>query len=62
VVTGGNGFIGSHLVEALAGRGYELQCLVRKTSNLQWLQDVPVEFLRIYYRADRYSLYNELQG
>jgi GntR family transcriptional regulator len=25
-------------------------------------QDVPVEFLRIYYRADRYSLYNELQG
>jgi len=25
-------------------------------------QDIPVEFLRIYYRADRYSLYNELQG
>jgi GntR family transcriptional regulator len=25
-------------------------------------QDVPVEFLRIYYRADRYALYNELQG
>ncbi|MDI7276760.1 MAG: GntR family transcriptional regulator [Anaerolineae bacterium] len=24
--------------------------------------DVPVEFLRIYYRGDRYSLYNELQG
>lgn len=24
--------------------------------------NVPVEFLRIYYRADRYSLYNELQG
>jgi GntR family transcriptional regulator len=25
-------------------------------------QDVPVEFLRTYYRADRYSLYNELSG
>ena len=25
-------------------------------------QDIPVEFLRIYYRADRYALYNELQG
>ena len=25
-------------------------------------QNVPVEFLRIYYRADRYSLYNDLQG
>jgi len=24
--------------------------------------DVPIEFLRIYYRADRYVLYNELQG
>ncbi len=24
--------------------------------------DLPVEFLRIHYRADRYSLYNELQG
>jgi GntR family transcriptional regulator len=25
-------------------------------------ENVPVEFLRIYYRADRYILYNELQG
>ncbi len=25
-------------------------------------QNIPIEFLRIYYRADRYSLYNELQG
>ena len=24
--------------------------------------DVPVEFLRVYYRADRYVLYNELSG
>jgi len=24
--------------------------------------NLPVEFLRIYYRADRYSLYCELQG
>jgi GntR family transcriptional regulator len=25
-------------------------------------EDVPVEFLKIYYRADRYVLYNELSG
>ena len=25
-------------------------------------QNVPVEFLRVYYRGDRYSLYNELQA
>jgi GntR family transcriptional regulator len=24
--------------------------------------NVPVEFLRIYYRGDRYTLYNELQA
>ncbi len=25
-------------------------------------REIPIEFLRIYYRADRYVLYNELQG
>jgi GntR family transcriptional regulator len=25
-------------------------------------ENVPIEFLRIYYRGDRYSLYSELQG
>ena len=25
-------------------------------------RNIPLEFLRIYYRADRYSLYSELQG
>ena len=24
--------------------------------------NVPAEFLQAYYRADRYTLYNELQG
>ncbi len=24
--------------------------------------DIPMEFLRIYYRADRYVIYNELTG
>jgi len=26
------------------------------------LENIPVEFLRIYYRGDRYALYNELTG
>lgn len=31
--------------------------------RVSYSQDnVPIEFLRIYYRADRYVLYNELQG
>ena len=36
-VTGGTGFIGSHLVERLIDQGYHVTCLTRKTSNLRWL-------------------------
>ena len=43
LVTGANGFIGSHLCEALVAKGWEVRALVRKTSNLQWLSDVPVK-------------------
>lgn len=44
-VTGGNGFIGSFLAEFLLEKGYEVCCLVRPTSNLQWVKDLPVRFV-----------------
>jgi nucleoside-diphosphate-sugar epimerase len=38
LVTGATGFIGSHLAEELVKRGYAVTCLVRKTSNLRWIE------------------------
>ena len=45
LVTGANGFVGSHLVEGLLERGYQIRCLVRKTSNLRWLSGLRVEYV-----------------
>ena len=38
VVTGANGFVGSHLVDYLLSKNFEVRCIVRKSSNLQWLE------------------------
>ena len=42
-MTGATGFIGSHLVEALLQKEVQVQCLVRQTSDLTWLKNLPIE-------------------
>lgn len=44
LVTGANGFVGSHLAAALVQRGYQVRCMVRKTSDLRYVQSLPVEW------------------
>jgi dihydroflavonol-4-reductase len=43
LVTGGTGFLGSHVVRALADRGDELRLLARKTSRLEYLSGIDHE-------------------
>jgi dihydroflavonol-4-reductase len=46
VVTGGSGFVGSHLVDLLISKGHQVKCIVRETSSLKWLENKDVEIIK----------------
>jgi len=45
LVTGATGFIGSHTAEKLLAKGYDVRCIIRKTSNLRWLEGKNFELI-----------------
>lgn len=61
LVTGANGFIGSHLVHTLADRGWDVSCLVRKTSRLESLDRSSVRLV-IGEIRDKESLRAAVRG
>ncbi len=61
LITGANGFIGSHLTERLLQDNMKVRCLVRKTSNLQWLKNLETEIV-FGDIEDTESLENAVKG
>ena len=60
LVSGANGFTGSYLIKLLLKKGYQVKGIVRKTSNLEAIKDLPVE---LYYAdlATHPSFYDAMQ-
>jgi nucleoside-diphosphate-sugar epimerase len=56
-VTGANGFIGSHVVEALLDKGYQIKALIRKTADTRWINNLPLEI--VYGAITDYSTVKE---
>jgi nucleoside-diphosphate-sugar epimerase len=44
LLTGANGFVGSHIAERLAADGHAVKCMVRPTADRRWLQDGRLEY------------------
>lgn len=61
LVTGGTGFVGSHVARALTARGYQVRILRRKTSRLDAVTDIDCEHV-IGDVNDPESLRSAMQG
>ena len=61
VVTGGTGFIGSHLVEELVARGHDVVCIVRPEAARRWIASVQAQFVDCGFQ-DRRQLARAIAG
>ncbi|MFC1530754.1 NAD-dependent epimerase/dehydratase family protein [Gemmatimonadota bacterium] len=61
LLTGATGFLGSHVAEALVAEGWTVRCTVRKTSNLRWIESLPVDRVTADVRSTA-ELANALEG
>lgn len=62
LVTGGTGFLGSHVAQQLGELGHEVRCLVRKTSDTRFLQTLPAITLTEGAIEDRDSCRRAVEG
>ncbi len=61
LITGSNGFVGSHIVEEAIKHNYNVFAGVRKSSNLQYLQDPKINFLYFSFE-DEENLREQLRS
>ena len=61
LVTGGTGFIGSHLVQSLVSKNWDVTCLVRPTSRTGLLKKFSVNFV-VHETNDQKSLETAVKG
>lgn len=62
LLTGGSGFLGSHIAEQLSAAGEEVRVLVRKTSNTAFLSKLPHVTLTEGSMTDKASLASAARG
>lgn len=62
LVTGCTGFLGGHLVRALAERGALVRCLVRESSDIRSLEGLDVEILRASLHEPSQELVEAVNG
>ena len=61
LLTGANGFIGSFLTEKLVNKKYDVNCLVRSSSNIRWIANLNIQFLYGDLN-DKKTLRNAIRG
>lgn len=61
VVTGANGFVGSHLVDLLLEKGFIVRCVTRKSSDMKWLNGKNIEVYNCGL-FDKEGLINAFKG
>jgi nucleoside-diphosphate-sugar epimerase len=50
LITGGSGFLGYHLILAAVQQGYDVSAAIRKSSNINHLQNLSVNFTELNYQ------------